>query len=274
MRKATTAFTLIETMAVVTVVAVLLAITLPALRNARVTVDSTVCLVSLSSIAKMQASYAAANNGRWPNDFERDTQPQYYLFNNVPWVVISTIAQSRVWPGPLRAKGYYDEDEPTQGVSCPVVHRAWRDYQLDHRSNQDQSPTRSYHYSAAMFTESKLWDPADPLAERARLEEFGPDRFRKSVGVEEVKFPSYKVVMSERVDNHGRGARFGDPSLGDDEKAVAKANVSFADGHVERVEPYRAQEPLVVNWTDAADGLSNFAIPFNAAAWGYRGRDY
>ncbi len=274
MRRRRVGFTLIEMMVTVAVVSVLLGLTLPALRGARVTADSTACLVSLSSIAKMQAAYAAGTGGRWPNDFEKDTTPSpTYFFNNTGWTSVSPIGQSVAWPGPLSRKGYYDRDEPTQGVSCPVVYRSWRDTRIE-SDNQDLSPSRSYLYSPAMFTESNLWDPSSPFAERARVGSLGSELpFSKNVRTEEVKYLSRKVVMSERVDNHGRGAILGDPGLTDSERSAARANVSFADGHVDRVEPYRAQEPLVVNWkNDVGDGL--FAIPFSAAAWGYRGRDY
>ncbi len=276
MRRRYVGFTLIEMLVTVAVVSVLLGLALPALRNARVTADSTACLVSLSSIAKMQAAYAAGNDGRWPNDFEPNKPGPNYAFNNTNLVLNDPSGQTFAWPGPLWKRGYYDSDEPPQGVSCPVVYREWHDTRSETEQRVEMSPMLSYHYSFAMFTQSSLWDPTDAVAESARVNPllFGHLPYAKSVRTDEVKFPSHKVVMSEKEDNHGRGVLFGDPGLLDSERAMAKANVSFADGHVDRVEPYRAQEPLAIHWS--YDWLPNGvgAIPFSAAAWGYRGRDY
>lgn len=267
------AFTLIEMMVTVAVIAVLLGIALPALRSARIAADSAACQVNLSSIAKLQAAYAASNNGQFPNALESGIAWVEWRYNNAWYGTGATLAQSDWWPGPLSAKGYYDSNEPTQGMACPVVRRNWLDNRLSD-TDSDDSPERSYRYSPAMFTEAKLWNPDDQSADQARRERYGADRYRKSVRIDEVKFPSHKVVMSEKEDNHGRGALFGDPGLLDSEKAMAKANVSFVDGHVDRVEPYRARKSLIVNWEYIwlPNGLG--AIPFNAAADGHRGRDY
>ncbi len=267
------AFTLVELMVVVAVIAVLLGLSLPALRAARVTADTTGCLVNLSSIAKLQAAYSAGNNGIWPNALGPGTGVVYWRFGNIGFAAFGVLVQTDWWPGPLWAAGYYDTNEPTQGLSCPVVFRAWRDAGTGDSDGED-APIRSYRYSAAMFTEAKFWDPMAAMSEMARVDEIGANRFRKNVRIEEVKFPSHKVVMSERADFHGRGARFGDPGLVDSEKSDSKANASFADGHVERVEPYRAQTPLVVRWGEDWLPSGRGAIPFSASAWGYRGRDY
>lgn len=89
-----------------------------------------------------------------------------------------------------------------------------------------------------------------------------------------MKIPSLNVVMSEREDAHGHGAVLGDPSLSDEDRHAARANVSFADGHVDRVAPYQAQAPLSVNWGYEWLPGGIGAIPFSAAPWGYRGRDF
>lgn len=64
---ARSAFTLVEVMVTVSVIAVLLAITLPPLRSARVAADSAACQVSLASIAKLQSACQSASNGEFPN---------------------------------------------------------------------------------------------------------------------------------------------------------------------------------------------------------------
>ena len=68
MRKA---FTLIELLVVVSIIAILIAILLPALSNARYMANVTKCQVAVRSIAAVQLSYAIDNKEFFPQGLAR-----------------------------------------------------------------------------------------------------------------------------------------------------------------------------------------------------------
>ena len=102
MRKA---FTLIELLVVISIIALLIALLLPALSNARYTADVTKCSIAVRSIATVQLSYAVDSKEYFPHGLEK-----YSGGGN--WVSARTAgAQIRSWEiyqGPNNHHGGYD----------------------------------------------------------------------------------------------------------------------------------------------------------------------
>lgn len=276
----TAAFTLVEVLVSISVIAVLLSIAIPAIRSARSHAESTACQVRLGDILKLHAAYSASHDGRWANDFEPGTVVAFWgkFVTDGDWSTISvnayaTILQVGTWPGPLRTGGVVNADDPPEGFACPAVNRDWNRPGLP-RGLVDLARL-SYFYSPALFTKPSLWSSNLPLARRL------PDAFRRSVKIDEVSHPSQKVAMFEQADHHGTRLELllPDPPATPSEWAATKVNAGFCDGHVDRVAPSRAHPPVplpISVWFDRPTPGSpgEVALPFGSAERGFRGRDF
>jgi len=128
MRKA---FTLIELLVVIGIIALLIALLLPALSMARYTANVTKCQIAVRSIATVQLSYAVDNKDYFPHG-----RPRYAGGGN--WTTARDAgAQIRSWelftggtyPYDLRPI-YYDymqNNDQDQIMHCPFVSRTWLD---------------------------------------------------------------------------------------------------------------------------------------------------
>jgi len=253
------AFTLIEVLAVVGVVGVLAAITVPALARARQRAQSVVCLSTLASLMQGHVNLSVQNGGYWANVFEDPAALWAYSeLNTSGFLFYETLEQTRSWPYVIQ-RGMYDRGDDPRMFSCPAIRQRYPEYVA--RSPQGGG-RQSYFYSAAFLTEASLWDPDHP--ERRET----PDRYRRRVRTHEVRFPSAKVAMFEIADHHGSGVPIGD-------RSIANVNAGFADGHVDRVVPWSANPPLAVRPPrDPFEDPWTNPMPFSSAAWGYLGRDY
>ncbi|MCA9294570.1 MAG: type II secretion system protein [Phycisphaerales bacterium] len=281
------AFTLIEVLAVVAVLAILVAITVPALRGARSQADVSKCMSGLKQALLLHASASASNGGTWANLLGPGDEPKF--FDPHGFTVASALYADTVvdnvtgWHYALgNAVTGGHELEFNEGVSCPIV--------LSYFLSQPESGTVagswltsypgeasvfSFRYSLALVTRAELWDPALTPEERSN-----PDDFRKRVGVHEVKTPSGKVALYEPADWHGKDGIFAPPHEAASAPPSSKANVGFCDGHVARVRVRDAVAPLAAPWWGTVWGPGAHAVPsprgvyFSSAPWGYRGRDF
>ena len=258
------AFTLIEILVSITVIAVLLSLALPGLAQARRRADSIQCLSSLSSLHSFVAVFIEQHNrGRWPNALEPKTEYGHWVLGDTETITAETMDQADGWVGPLAAKGYVSANAAEiVPFACRAVQRKLPKADLSH--NPQLNAEASYWYSAALFTAAELWDPGVP-ARRGQ-----PDDFRRSVGTHEVTFPSAKVAFFETGDHHGTGfwlSQFSKPGEG-------RTNVLCCDGHAATVDPHAQEPALPVRPASVRPYLPwPSPVPFSAAAWGYRGRD-
>lgn len=86
------AFTLVELLVVIGIIAVLIAILLPALNSARRQAKSISCMSNLRSVGQMMALYATSNKNQIPTGVMYDRQDWgYWIFSNSrpgPWGVL------------------------------------------------------------------------------------------------------------------------------------------------------------------------------------------
>ncbi len=255
-------FTLVEVLVAIAVVAVLLSLTLPALRSARQQSSQLECLGSLSSIMQGHALVSGQARDTWANLFGPNDQSMTVETNDTS-IGIDYYGQTRIWVGPFIGI-LWERGQGGRSLSCPAVYR---------RSPESANPDRprlydsvpyvgafnSYYYSAAFMSDPTLWDPNDASSRES------PELFRRVVGVHEVTFPAQKVVMSEAADHHGDQATAWSAN-------VKRLNVGFADAHCASLPKASAAPSL--HWRQPIAWFPpDSTVPFSSPADGFRGRD-
>lgn len=260
------AFTLVEMLVVVAAVGVLLGLILPALGSARRSAQSAACLGRLGGIMHSHGTYSASHGDKWLNPLAPGVFAAYGASGDTAQIITNVLHTTVVWPYFLQPDLLEPRGSSGEGVSCPAFYATERD-------SCDAVPAygagSSYWYSPAFTTEWDLWKQG---AEARRRE---PDRYRRLVGTNEVRFTSQKAVLFEPADLHGSKSRLDDPKI----ESGTRVNVAFADGHAGRVDPTEASPALPVAWPFWS-GLSRYgptagtSLPFSCSEDGYRGRDF
>lgn len=267
-RRAGSGFSLVEMMVCVSVIAVLVALALPALGEARRAARSTACLSTLSGLLKGSEVFAGDYQGRCPNVFLRREMVFGENLANFSTGTTTTgltyLDQFSNWQGALI--GYiWDEGDSIANWACPEIVRT-EEAPVMIAHNAASAAALSYLYSTALITDARLWDPDAP-ERRQRPEDL---EFRRFVAYADVLQPARKAMFVEVADFHGRNvAILTDPEC-------RRANAGFVDGHAERVALAGVAPSLEYNhplaWRSPMRPTTT-AVPFNAPAWGYRGVD-
>jgi prepilin-type N-terminal cleavage/methylation domain-containing protein len=230
------AFTLIEILVAISVIAILISIAIPALRGARDSAESTVCDTTMRSLGQGMMLLAADNGGYWMNLFESDLHAPMATWNDggEKQYEIPYDAQAQYWPGGLIGS-YFSHGDPAEVWTCPQVVRhghslsEWSDHLRKHPAD---GALASYAYSQSLVTSADLW-AGDDAAIAARWPD--RDRYRRRVPIAAVAFPSQKGALLERAAFHD--ARRGDNTIyGADHEKCRRLGVLFCDGSVRRVE--------------------------------------
>ncbi|MFI4915848.1 MAG: type II secretion system protein [Phycisphaerales bacterium JB060] len=230
------AFSLVEILVTISVIAILIAITIPALRGARDSAESTVCDTTMRSLGQGMMLLANDNGGFWMNLFEDDLHAP-----TVTWTdgsekqsTIGYDLQAQFWPGGL-IPSYYAPGDPAEVWTCPQVMR--HGYRLSYEAEQlrihpADGAIVSYAYSQSLVTSADLW-AGDDTAIAARWPD--RDRYRRRVAIDAVAFPSQKGALIERAAFHD--ARRGDNTIyGADHDKCRRLGIVFCDGSVRRLE--------------------------------------
>ncbi len=254
-------FSLVELLVTIAIIAVLLAITLPAIRGAQRSARFSQCTVSMRSVLDTSTVFAQDHNrARWANAFEPGTGIRTWTYGDTTWVSANTIDQTDQWTGHLVLEGFLDRFmKGLAGQGCPEIIRRLSQPDI----NPQGQLHLSYHYSAALFTAPELWESNHP-DRRDR-----PDDYRRSIGLHEVLFPSKLVAYFETGDHHGSGRYFHEFSAPGEGRSL----VAFCDGHVSNEDPYQTAT-LALPWEMRSTPTIPFrgAMPFNATPGGCRGQ--
>jgi prepilin-type N-terminal cleavage/methylation domain-containing protein/prepilin-type processing-associated H-X9-DG protein len=147
-------FTLVELLVVVGIVAVLIAMLLPALKKAREAAKAVVCESQLRQLGTALLMYAGDNQDRWPP----------YWYNASP--ISSVMVEKQPWTAPLAKyigvrpdrPSFWGEDNVPPVTKCPNVTSRWRMNGVNFADRQGWS----YTVASALF----WWDPTRPPPRR------------------------------------------------------------------------------------------------------------
>ena len=123
--RGTRAFTLVELLVVIGVIALLIALLLPALNAARRQATDVQCMANLRSIGQGLAIYAGENRNHWPRPARPNVNPQEWWHKT--WIY--PVVYGRVPAAHLIPKNAYIENTIFE---CPAARDVWQtDDQID-----------------------------------------------------------------------------------------------------------------------------------------------
>ncbi|MFK7790432.1 MAG: prepilin-type N-terminal cleavage/methylation domain-containing protein [Phycisphaeraceae bacterium] len=235
-------FTLIELLVVISIIALLIAILLPALGAARRSARMTQCLSNMRQWGIAQAAHAVENQDLLPqtgNGGQNTLEGTWY--NELP-DYIDYPSYGDVFPG--TAVNLQDVYDTASIWFCPS--------RADENEFLSGSSKNAFHYGM-----NTVLNGTGTL---------GPDTGIKNVPLDRIKTPSYTVFLSEPFNNqpwvkpnNGVGATSGG-NLEWDRHSNTKVNILFLDGHVDIFEsksgvnvldsddPYYANTQLNLIW--------------------------
>jgi prepilin-type processing-associated H-X9-DG protein/prepilin-type N-terminal cleavage/methylation domain-containing protein len=212
------AFSLVELLVVIGVIAILIALLLPSLSQARASANSIACLSNLRQMGMAAQMYCNANNGSYPVAYWTVSQPPMIWQYNWDFTIVRNIASgvTEVEPGLLWWKG------AAQGIQqCPS---------FDGRSNAANDPFTGYNYNTSYIGHGQFEsDPRPARANQVRSPSttalFGDGQYRAGAN----KF------MRAPFPNPG-DAGFADALRSAGTQGFRhrnRTNIAFADGHAE-----------------------------------------
>lgn len=281
-------FTLLETLVTISVIAILLGITIPALRAVVRSASSVACRNNLNTIGRYYALYASQNGDMWPNallDFDPLHPEPLDVKWGFEWWDLYPGDQIQAWAWPLRDYVPGDGPDawddvtvtPSERVSgaleiftCPVV--------LDmHFSALSASShevfsrpgyatpigvsSASYRHSAALFTQAEPWHDRGNVVDL----DFSTGVVRHS----DVAFPSRKAALVESHTHHEKN-HWADI----DNRPAGAVNLLGADGHVETRAVADAAPPHRFTVTYTFDPPGPYTVPYVSTHQGFLGRDW
>jgi prepilin-type N-terminal cleavage/methylation domain-containing protein len=261
------AFTLIEILVAIAVVAVLLSLALPALASARRHAQTTLCVSTMRSLGQSSALYSVDHGDLLPSVLGRDADAAEFTSGETSWAMLHPLVVIDMWGAALEP--YIDgADRDNRVWRCAAMPRWYSEWisrwdATGHGLNSTPygSAQMSYYYSAALASEPMLWTPRFPRTVQAMRQ------FSRPVGTWEVAFPSAKVMLAERRDFHGKGAWCYDDAPG-------KLAVVMVDGSCRRVNKADCAPALEVEFIDEYSGFNTKGpVPFCASEGGFLGRD-
>jgi len=170
-QKNTRAFTLIELLLVIVIVAILISLTLPALGHIRDNAKELGVQSTIGSHANIMSLYLADYRDAYPALVPRGASSSTYIVGGQPYVINGYFGQVYVWQFGL-AEQYYDGRVTGE---------------LFKRPNRPPWLVSDYRYSASFMADPAFWNY------RTRT---GPEQWRGQRG-QSVRYPSAKVLLAD-----------------------------------------------------------------------------
>jgi len=241
------AFTLVELLAVIGVVAVLIALTLPALRGVRLRANEAVALSNIRGIGSAIEAYANTTRNAYPNNWPGGWFPSdgwtarevgsSLVYDGNPW------SMAWNWPSLLRIVAPWREN-----------YRSWLNVGVDIEDAENPWNSRrvSYHYSNSFIARPEMWSALPRAPDESREALFAP------TFTHEVRSPSLKALMYDG----DRAYLYRDPTSKD------RRAILTADGAAALRLDSDSLRPVQNRYDNTSIRL------FHDTAGGVRGRDY
>lgn len=270
-------FTLIEVLVAVSIIAVLIGISFPALRGVRKTSEIAACLSNQRTIGVAYSMYVAEQNGSLPiYDFQRDPDgvirhelrteswgywPESAVYGGI--VILLPTDHAYLWAYPLRT--YLTEEAQNTGFQAEQITACPRHYQNKKKSDVADPlvfGAESYTQSPALFTRTDVWSGTHDVV---------VNRDYAAVKLASVAHPSNKALLVERASFHGARA----VEIWNEESE--RFNVLAVDGHAERRRAEDSRETVKIVGERAGGlfcGWNNNPTPYLTTARGAAGVDW
>jgi len=261
------AFTLIELIVTVSVIAVLLSITLPAVSGSRRAAARAMCLHRLGGIGVAASAYSHDHQGTLPTMFSGPS-PAMKTIENWGWNDHAALPADQIILWCYMLGPYLDAENllrQAEAVSCPDV--------FHDMSVTTPSPERvvvpayavaSYNYSVSCFTSPSAWRDAST----------GPDvnLAHQANQWSSVRHPSAKTLLVEFASRHDSVPE----RLWESRSGVF--NVLAADAHAEPISALRSRDPVPFRGR-SVDSYNYFPwtehpVPLFASRGGIHGTDW
>jgi prepilin-type N-terminal cleavage/methylation domain-containing protein/prepilin-type processing-associated H-X9-DG protein len=213
------AFTLIELLAVVAIIALLAAILFPVFSKARDQARKATCLSNLRQIGVAVSLYSSDCDGGYPNNDD----PYLWVGKRFRWPIMPYLAL-----GQKQGADFTNSGGATSILLCPS----------DTLSGDGYDAT-SYCYSAAFYHTPEQIAQMSIAHLRAALNTPGPGAQCATQTESDVVLPSQKILVGEYFNSHehGAGTAIGfwgtltSSGAAGSDRATGARNVVFADGH-------------------------------------------
>lgn len=228
----TRAFTLVECLICITIIAILIALAIPALGAARLAAAGSQCLQNSRACTTATQQYAVDYRETFPFQASSQTFLEAVEFDGNR---LDYYSQTLLWPRLLRS--YLDAAPVPKPSLCPAVYKYWTS--TGSQTVADDSLS-SYNLSYGLFSLPDLWDSQGP----------GPsESFLKAIKFSDVSFPSQKAMLVEAYASHYNSPR--EPSIDDNnllmlERPPGSAKrrpISFCDGSARQLNREALNDP-------------------------------